>query len=251
MSNSPAQWKHVWITGASSGLGEFTARILAEKGCHVSISARSQDKLSAIAASHKNISSHPADVNDDQRLKEVVAEIEDAYGPIDLCIFSAGAWFQSSVTDMNLENFQKTVDVNFMGVVKSIDAVLPRMLERQRGHISWISSVAGYGGLPNAASYGATKAALIHMAETVKPELEAQNIVVSVINPGFVRTALTDKNKFPMPFLMEPEAAAQKIVSGLEAKKFEIAFPWQMVWILKFLNHLPYWLYFKLIKRLV
>ena len=249
--SASGKWKHVWITGASSGLGEFTARILAEKGCHVSISARSEDKLAAIAATHENISAHPADVTDGERLKEVVAEIEDAYGPIDLCIFSAGAWFQSSIKDMNVENFQKTVDVNFMGVVKSMDAILPRMLERKSGHVSWISSVAGYGGLPNAASYGATKAALIHMAETVKPELEAENITVSVINPGFVRTALTDKNKFPMPFLMEPEDAAEKIVSGLEAEKFEVAFPWQMVWILKFLNHLPYWLYFKLIKRLV
>jgi len=251
MSNIPPRWKHVWITGASSGLGEFTARILAEKGCHVSISARSEDKLNAIAATHENITAHVADVTDDERLKEVVAEIEGRYGPIDLCVFSAGAWFQSSITEMNIGNFQKTVDVNFMGVVKCIDAVLPQMLERQSGHISWISSVAGYGGLPNAASYGATKAALIHMAETVKPELEKENITVSVINPGFVRTALTDKNDFPMPFLMEPEDAAKKIVSGLEAQKFEVAFPWQMVWILKFLNHLPYWLYFKLIKRLV
>jgi len=208
MSNTPNKWKHVWITGASSGLGEYTARILAEKGCHVSISARSLDKLEAIAATHENISAHAADVTDGDRLKEVVSEIEAAHGPIDLCILSAGAWFQSSITELNIENFQKT-------------------------------------------SYGATKAALIHMAETVKPELEAKNIVVSVVNPGFVRTAMTDKNKFPMPFLMEPEDAAEKIISGLEAEKFEVAFPWQLVWILKFLNHLPYWLYFKIIKRLV
>ena len=251
MSKTSGNWKHVWITGASSGLGEYTARILAERGCHVSISARSEDKLAAIAATHENISAHPADVNDGERLKEVVAEIEGSYGPVDLCIFSAGAWFQSSIKDMKVENFQKTVDVNLMGVVKSLDAILPRMLERQHGHVSWIASVAGYGGLPNAASYGATKAALIHLAETVKPELESENITVSVINPGFVRTALTDKNKFPMPFLMEPEDAAEKIVAGLEAEKFEVAFPWQLVWILKFLNHLPYWLYFKFIKRLV
>jgi short-subunit dehydrogenase len=251
MSNTPNKWKHVWITGASSGLGEYTARILAERGCHVSISARSLDKLEAIAATHENISAHEADVTDGDRLKKVVSEIEAAHGPIDLCILSAGAWFQSSITELNIENFQKTVDVNLMGVVKSLDAVLPGMLERRSGHISWVASVAGYGGLPNAASYGATKAALIHMAETVKPELEAKNIVVSVVNPGFVRTAMTDKNKFPMPFLMEPEDAAEKIVSGLEAEKFEVAFPWQLVWILKLINHLPYWLYFKIIKRLV
>ncbi|MEM8749067.1 MAG: SDR family NAD(P)-dependent oxidoreductase [Pseudomonadota bacterium] len=250
-SSGSAPWKHVWLTGASSGLGEHTARILAEQGCHVSISARSKDKLDAIAASHANISAHPADVTDAARLKEVVAEIEAEYGPVDLCIFSAGAWFQSKITELNLDNFSKTVDVNLMGVVNSIDAVLPQMLERGRGHISWVSSVAGYSGLPGAASYGATKAALINLAETVKPELEARNIDVSVINPGFVRTPMTDKNDFPMPFLMEPEDAAAKIVEGLKARRFEVAFPWQLVRILKTMRILPYWLYFKITRRML
>ncbi len=238
------------MTGASSGLGEFTARKLAEQGCHVSISARSLDKLETIAASHENISAYALDVTDMDRTREVVAQAEADHGPIDLAIFSAGAWFQSGILNMEMENFEKTVDVNLMGVVRSIDAVLPGMVARGKGHVSWIASVAGYGGLPNAAAYGATKSALIHLAETVKLELERKNIAVSVINPGFVRTPMTDKNKFPMPFLMEPEDAAVKIVEGLKAKKFEIAFPWQLVWILKLLNHLPYWLYFKLIGRL-
>lgn len=250
MANKPP-WKHVWITGASSGLGEHTARKLAKLGCHVSICARSGDKLNAIAADSPNISAHVADVTDIERLKELVSEIEAEHGPVDLCVFSAGAWFQGSLEDMKVDNFKKTFDVNVFGVVNALDAILPRMLERGRGHISWISSVAGYGGLPNAVSYGASKAALIHMAETVKPEMARKGIDVSVINPGFVRTPLTDKNKFPMPFLMEPEDAAEKIVAGLKAKKFEIAFPWQLVTILKVLNHLPYWLYFKAVKRLV
>lgn len=251
MTAANPPWKHVWLTGASSGLGEFTARKLAELGCHVSISARSKDKLEAIASSHPNISAHVADVTDPARIKEVVDEIETDFGPIDLCIFSAGAWHQSTITALNVENFKKTVEVNLMGVVYCLDAVLPRMVQRRQGHVSWIASVAGYGGLPSASSYGATKAALIHMAETVKPELARKGIDVSLINPGFVRTPMTDKNNFPMPFLMEPKDAAEKIVSGLKAKKFEIAFPWQLVWILKTLNHLPYWLYFKFIKRLL
>lgn len=246
-----APWKHVWISGASSGLGEYTARALAKLGCRVSISARSKDALDAIAADFSNVTSYVGDVTDRERMLELVDEMENAHGPIDLCILSAGTWFPGSITSLQVENFAKTIDINLMGVVYCLDAILPRMLERRTGHISWISSVAGYGGLPNSAAYGASKAALIHFAESAKPELERKGIALSVINPGFVKTQLTAKNKFPMPFLMEPEDAADKIVSGLRKKKFEIAFPWQLVTILKAINHLPYWLYFWVTKRLV
>ncbi|EFL90879.1 SDR family NAD(P)-dependent oxidoreductase [Ahrensia sp. R2A130] len=245
-----APWKHVWITGASSGLGENCARKLAEQGCHVSISARSEDKLNAIADGNSNISVYPCDVTDREKMNAVKDEMEAAHGPVDLVILCAGAWFQSSLTEMKPENFQKTLDVNIMGVVNGLDAVLPDMIARGEGHISWVSSVAGYGGLPNSASYGATKAALINMAEGSHGELARKGIALSVINPGFVRTPMTDKNDFPMPFLMEPEDAADKMIAGLKAKKFEIAFPWQLVWILKFLNILPYWLYLRIIQKI-
>ena len=251
MSANTPPWKTVWISGASSGLGEHTARILAKQGCKVAISARSEDKLKAIAESSENISVYPLDVTDAAKSKEVAAAVEADLGQIDLALFCAGAWFQSSVDEMNVDNYQKTFDVNVMGVVHGIDAVLPQMLARRGGHISWVSSVAGYGGLPNSASYGATKAALICMAESMKPELDAKGVDLSVINPGFVKTDLTAKNKFPMPFLMEVEDAAQKMGEGLRRKKFEIAFPWQLVWILKIVNHLPYWLYFAITKRMV
>ncbi len=251
MNASNPKWRTVWITGASSGLGEHTARKLAEKGCRVAISARSEDKLRAIADSHENISAWPLDVTDADASKETATSIEEELGPIDLAVFCAGAWFQSSVDEMNVANYQRTFDVNVMGVVHGIDAVLPKMLARRGGYISWVSSVAGYGGLPMSASYGATKSALISMAESMKPELDAKGVGLSVINPGFVKTDLTAKNKFPMPFLMEVEDAAQKMVDGLERGTFEIAFPWQLVWFLKIMNHLPYWLYFALTKRMV
>jgi len=244
------KWKHVWITGASSGLGEHAARILAAKGCHVSISARSEDKLAAIASSSDNISSYPVDVTKADDIKRVVKEAEAAHGPIDLAIFCAGAWYPAKITELNLENFSKTVDVNLMGVVNGIDAVMPSMLARGKGHLSWVSSVAGYGGLPKSAAYGATKSALIHLAESTKPELARKGISVSVINPGFVKTDMTAENDFPMPFLMEVEDAAEKMVAGLEAEKFEVRFPWQLVWILKILNHLPYWLYNRIVAKL-
>ena len=249
MALQNGDWKHVWITGASSGLGEHTARVLAEQGFQVSITARSADKLEAIAKDYDNVAVYAGDVTDATKLKEIVAKAEAEHGSIDLALFCAGAWFQSSVEEMDVGNFAKTLDVNIMGVVNALDAVLPQMLARKSGYVAWISSVAGYGGLPNAASYGSTKAALINMAESMKPELNSKGITISVINPGFVRTPMTDKNKFPMPFIMEPEDAAHAIVSGLKREKFEIAFPWQLVGILKFLNHLPYWLYFALVKR--
>ncbi|MFD0916316.1 SDR family NAD(P)-dependent oxidoreductase [Pseudahrensia aquimaris] len=245
------KWKHVWITGASSGLGEGVARILAKKGCHVSITARSEDKLAAIAADFGNVTSYPGDVTDPERLKEIVAQAEETHGPIDLTIFCAGAWFPSPITKMKVENFAKTVDVNLMGVVYALDAVLDRMIERGSGHISWVSSVAGYGGLPNSAAYGSTKAALIHLAESVRPELERKGLTLSLINPGFVKTPMTNKNDFPMPFIMEPDDAAEAMVSGLEREKFEVVFPWQLKWILKFMNILPYPLYFWITRKMV
>ncbi|MEP0941757.1 MAG: SDR family NAD(P)-dependent oxidoreductase [Rhizobiaceae bacterium] len=252
-SNSPHSppWKHVWITGASSGLGEYTARLLADQGCIVSISARRIEQLETIAKDSPNIFAYPVDVTDAEAVKTVAAQAETDHGPIDLAMFSAGAWFPGSIQDMRVENFAKTLNVNVLGVAHGMDAVLPQMLERSSGHISWISSVAGYVGLPNSAAYSASKSALISLAESVHGELQQKGIAVSVINPGFVRTQLTDKNKFPMPFLMEPEPAAEKIVAGLKRKKFEIAFPWQMVLILKTLRILPYWLSLALMKRMV
>ena len=251
MTSSTSPWRTVWITGASSGLGQHVACILAKQGCKVAISARSEDKLKAIAASSENISAWPLDVTEPTKCKEVAAAIEAELGQIDLALFCAGAWFQSSIDEMNVGNYQKTFDVNVMGVVHGVDAILPQMLARRGGHVAWVSSVAGYGGLPSSASYGATKAALICMAESMKPELDAKGVDLSVINPGFVKTDLTAKNRFPMPFLMEVEDAAEKMVEGLKRRKFEIAFPWQLVTILKLINHLPYWLYFAITKRMV
>jgi short-subunit dehydrogenase len=250
MSKQSPPWKHVWITGASSGLGEYTARLMAELGCTVSITARRQDRLHDIARENANIFAYPADVTDAVSLKAVVAEIEARHGPVDLALFSSGAWFPGTITNLNLENFSRTMDINVMGVVNALDAVLPSMVARGAGHVSWVASVSGYVGLPLAASYGASKAALLHIAESAHGELHQKGVTVSVINPGFVRTQLTDQNRFRMPFLMRPEDAARKMVEGLQRKKFEIAFPWQMVWLLKILRLLPYSLSLALVRRL-
>jgi short-subunit dehydrogenase len=136
-----------------------------------------------------------------------------------------------------------------MGAVNGLAAVLPTLIDRRAGHVAVVASVAGYRGLPNASAYGATKAALINMCESLKTQLDRLGVTISLINPGFVRTPLTDKNKFPMPFLMEPEDAARAIFEGMARKKFEIAFPTRFVLILKVLRMLPYRLYFKLVRK--
>ena len=137
-----------------------------------------------------------------------------------------------------------------MGVINGLSAVVPTFASRRAGHIAVVSTVAGYSGLPLASAYGASKAALINMCEALKPELEAEGVAFSMINPGFVRTPLTDKNEFPMPFLVEPDVAARHIFNGMAKRKFEIAFPLPFVLILKVLRMLPYGLYFRVVKKI-
>jgi short-subunit dehydrogenase len=148
------------------------------------------------------------------------------------------------------EDFEKLVAVNLLGTVNCLAAVLPPMLARGHGRIAVVASVAGYRGLPTAAAYGMTKAGLINMAEALRVELAPCGIVVQIVNPGFVRTPLTDRNDFPMPFLMEPEAAADAFFRGLQSDRFEIAFPWRFVWMMKLLRCLPAPLAFAVTRRM-
>jgi short-subunit dehydrogenase len=143
------------------------------------------------------------------------------------------------------------LDVNYLGVVNALAACLPAMKGRGHGQIAWMASVAGYRGLPKAAAYGPGKAALINLAESLKVDLERLGIILSVINPGFVRTPMTAGNDFPMPFLMEPEDAARRTIAGLKAGRFEIAYPRRFAALLKVGRVLPYWLYFWLIRTFI
>ena len=177
--------------------------------------------------------------------------IGDNLGPVDLVIGAAGKYKPVFSQELSLEDFRSTLDVNYMGVINMLDAVLPAFRARRSGHVAWIASVAGYLGLPKSAAYGPTKAALINLAEGLKPELEQFNITTSVINPGFVRTPMTDGNDFPMPFLMEPDEAARRTIEGLAKGKFEIAYPTRFVLILKTLRLLPNWAFFAITRRLI
>lgn len=248
--------KTLWITGAGKGIGKSVALHYAAQGWTVAISARTESDLSDVVgeAKQKHLSGriigYPLDVTDHEGLKQTFEQIERDHGPLDQIIFNAGTHSPTPPTEFSVAPFRKLVEVNYIGAINGLDAVLPEFIARKSGHVAIVASVAGYSGLPNAAAYGATKAALINMCESLKTQLDGLGVTISVINPGFVRTPLTDQNDFPMPFLMEPEDAARAIFSGMERGKFEIAFPTPFVLILKFLRLLPYWLYFPLVKKM-
>lgn len=244
-------WRVVWITGASTGIGAEIARQLCAAGVTVSASARSADKLKDLAQACPGLRTYVVDVTDAARVAEVFQSIEGELGPVDLVIAAAGTYAPLVLDDFSPAPFRSMYETNYLGVINVLSAVLPVLRARRKGHVTWIASVAGYRGLPKAAAYGPTKAALINLAESLKPELEADGISVSVINPGFVRTPLTAQNDFPMPFLMEVEDAARRTIAGLAAGKFEIAYPGRFVALLKFARLLPYRLYFALIRRAV
>lgn len=240
-----APWRTAWITGASTGIGRALALDLGRRGVKVAASARSLDKLAEVAELDANITPFPLDVSDLGATKETVRSIAASLGPIDLAVLNAGVWEAMSSRNFSADKAGHSMAVNYLGVANGLEALLPAMRERGRGHIAMVASVAGYRGFsPLVAAYGPTKAAVINLAETLRNDLVARGIVVSVINPGYVETPMTGVNKFPMPFMITAEDAAQRIVRGLEKGRFEIAFPWQMVMLMKLGRVLPYPLFF-------
>jgi short-subunit dehydrogenase len=234
-------WRVVWITGASTGIGADMCKQLAAAGVKVAASARSADALNALG---QGVSAYPLDVTHEQQVADTFLRIERELGTIDLIIAGAGTYTAVKAADIKADLFKRMLDVNYMGVVHVLTAVLPTFRSRRAGHISWIASVAGYRGLPKASAYGPTKAALINLAESLKPELDGDGVKVSVINPGFVRTPMTAQNDFEMPFLMEPADAARATLAGLAKGKFEVAYPTPFVAILKTARIMPYRLFF-------
>jgi short-subunit dehydrogenase len=226
------------------------ALMLAQRGINVAISARSADKLAALAAENPRLHAYPLDVTDRAASQEVAQCITAAHGPIDLAVFNAGTWDPMGASDFDAERIARAMDVNFNGVVNGLEAVLPGMIARHDGHVALVASVAGYRGLPKAAAYAPSKAALISLAEVLKPDLARDGVAISIINPGFVETPMTSVNTFPMPFIIKADRAAEIILRGLDAGKFEIAFPWQMQLMMKTLRILPYPLFFRIADRM-
>jgi NAD(P)-dependent dehydrogenase (short-subunit alcohol dehydrogenase family) len=227
----------VWITGASSGIGESLARELAGRGARVAITARRGDRLDAIAGDR--MLSVPADVTDLDAMRAAAARVEEELGPIDLAVLNAGTWRQMDVTAWDTELFRLHVETNLMGMVHGIDAVLPGMRRRRGGVIAGVSSVAGYRGWPSSEAYGSTKAAEINLLESLRIDLLPLGIRVLTVCPGFVRSDLTSQNTFRMPFLMEPPDAAARIADGIAREKAEMVFPLPMMLLMKATRLVP------------
>ena len=241
-----------WITGASSGIGRATSLELANRGYTVAVTARRLPELEALAQEASGpgrIVAFPGDVTDGPGIAALISTIEAELGPVVLAFLNAGTFFRDKGADFDADLVKRTFDINVGGAASCLEPLLKSMRARGRGQVAVNASVAGYGGLPTSAAYGATKAALINMAASLKFGLDREGITMQVVCPGFVGTPLTAKNEFPMPFLIPADDAARRICDGFERAGFEIAFPRRMAWMLKAINLLPYALYFPVVAK--
>ncbi len=240
--------RRVWLIGASTGIGRATAELLHSKGAKVIVSARSAEALNALAVQYPGLQALTLDATDEAAVQACARQLL-ATGPLDLMMYCAGTYAAQRAQDMQPRDIAHHVQVNYMGAIYSIAAVLPSMLAAKHGHVSLVSSVAGFRGLPKSLAYGPTKAALINLAETLYIDLHDEGLGVSVVNPGFVQTPLTAKNNFHMPALISPAQAATEIVAHWEKGRFEIHFPKRFTRWMKLLRILPYTAYFKAVSR--
>jgi NAD(P)-dependent dehydrogenase (short-subunit alcohol dehydrogenase family) len=235
-------WKDkvVWIIGASSGIGYAVAQRLAEQGAHVTVSARKPAPLEAFADTYPTGRALPLDVTDVHALRDACAALVARAGHIDLVLFAAGVYTPMRAQQFDLAVMRQHVDVNLLGAYHVVDTVLATLRAQGHGHISFISSVAAWRGLPNALAYGPTKAGLTHLAEVLYMDLARENIGISAVHPGFVETPLTAQNAFSMPALITPDAAADAMLAGWRDGLFDIHFPRRFTWWLKAIRLLPF-----------
>nr|WP_320135442.1 SDR family NAD(P)-dependent oxidoreductase [uncultured Amphritea sp.] len=265
-------WKSAWITGAGRGIGAELSRLLCRHGVTVYGSARSTEQLAQLqqelASSSGAFIPVPVDIGDLDRLQQQFKRWDQQGIMPELVVLNAGTHDAFLASDFSAQRCKALLDINLQGTINCLDPVLYRYLHRgdqnniakrltveqevsgSRGHIAVVASVAGYRGLPTAAVYGAGKAALINLCEALRFDLQGSGVKLQLINPGFVRTPLTEQNDFPMPALMEADEAARRIVKGLLSQRFEIVFPRRFVYLLKLFRLLPYGCYFSLIKRI-
>lgn len=232
--------KTYWLVGASEGLGQALARRMSKAGTHLVLSARNEDALKALAADLPGRSLVlPMDVTDPESVAAAAAQL----GRIDGVVFLAGVYWPMKATEWDADKAAQMIDVNVNGAIRTVGAALPQMLARGGGHIVLTGSLSAYRGLPGAIGYGASKAAIMSLAESMHCDLHQTGVDVQLVNPGFVRTRLTDKNDFKMPFLMEPEKAAKAMLAHMETDKFAVDFPWLFSTVFRLSRFLPEFLY--------
>ena len=243
--------KTIWITGGSTGIGKALAIKFSKEGWNVIISARRENLIKEISNDYENIHSFPLDVTDKLQCKKVFEQIRNKFDNIDICFFSTGTWDPKREKDIDVDQIENVFKVNFFGTLNSIKAVEEYFKNKKKGTISIVSSIAGYRGLPNSTGYGPSKSALNNLAESLYFDFKRYNVKVCLVSPGFIKTPMTDKNDFKMPFLKSSDYAADKIYDGLVNRDvFEIHFPKSLTVILKILSLLPIKLYFAIIGKL-
>ena len=238
-----------WLVGASTGIGCATASALHARGAKVVVSARSAATLDAFVQAHPGSEAIALDATDREAMRAAALRIIASHGRLDLVSYCAGYYKPMRATAFDLDDALKHEQVNYVGALYLLDAVLPTLLRQRHGHLSLVSSISGYRGLPKALAYGPTKAALINLAQTLWLDLSERGIGVSVVNPGFVETPLTAQNDFKMPALLTPEQAADEILAGWAAGRFEIHFPKRFTLWVKALSHLGDASYFRAVRR--
>lgn len=237
--------KHVWIIGASAGIGEALARALSRQGAHLILSARNEHALQTLARDCPVARVIALDVAEHASLARAIEQLGDAR--LDAVICTAAVYDPGRVADLDPDKTETLIRVNLLGSL-NVAQLMPSVL-KPGGQLVLFGSVAGYFGLPKGQAYSATKAGVNNLAETLRTEL-APNVDVRLVCPGFVETRLTAKNEFRMPGLMTAEDAADRIIEGLQGKRFEIHFPKRLTWTLKILQLLPYALSMRLVARL-
>ena len=251
--------KVVWVTGGSSGIGFATAKKFLNNNWKVAISSRRSENL--ISAKNKILNNkdnkdnkelhiYKCDISNREQVKSTIEKITNELGDIELAILNAAAYSPNKSQDFMIENYEHLINVNLNGTLYCIESLIKKMTNNN-GHIAIVSSPVGYRGLPTAGAYGLTKAGLINLGESLYFDLQKNNIKISIINPGFIKSESTNLNSFKMPFLKSAEFAGEKIFNGLTGPyKFEIYFPWFFILLLKIFRILPYKIYFYLVKKI-
>lgn len=237
------QGKRYWLVGASEGLGRALAHRMSRLGAELIVSARSSERLEELVA---ELPGRAQALTVDVRSADSVQEAAAEAGEIDGLVYLAGVYWPMKATEWKIDEAEAMADINFSGALRTVGAVMPQFVRRNRGHVVLTGSLSGYRGLPGAIGYGASKAAVMSLAESMKADLRGTGIEVQVANPGFVKTRLTEKNDFRMPFLMSAEDAAQEMVELMNSDAFKRSFPWAFGSMFRASQILPDWAYYRL-----
>ncbi|MDW4550562.1 SDR family NAD(P)-dependent oxidoreductase [Defluviimonas sp. D31] len=227
--------KTYWLIGASEGLGRELARMLDAEGAHVVLSARNADRLESLCAELSHARVHPLDVTDSDAVRRAAAEL----GPVEGIIYNAATYDPVRATEWDSDAVLSMCDVNFVGALRVLGEIVPRFVKAEMGDITLIGSLAAYSGLPASIGYGASKAALLSLAETMRHDLKGSGVVVRIVNPGFIKSRLTEKNAFKMPMIMSPEDAASRVLKAMRKNRFRSDFPAPFSWFIRSLVFLP------------